>query len=122
MVVYPKFQATWQSGIPGIKSKIARDVSAGVREHLTNIRDRWAADVRVDTAHYKETVEQAQPKMTSPTEGSVAPEPFEVYFAANEYGGPTISARPSMQQAVEAERSTFYSWLDSLISNAGSGR
>lgn len=119
MVVYPKFQATWQSGIPGYKARVNRDVSAGVRERLMRIRDRWAADVRVDSRHYQETVEKAQPRMTSPTEGVIGPEPFEVYFAANEYGGPTISARPSMRQAIDAERSDFYTWLDGLINNGG---
>jgi hypothetical protein len=44
---------------------------------------------------------------------------MEDYFYYNEYGARTISARPSMRQAIEAERSDFTNTIDSILRDIG---
>jgi hypothetical protein len=112
--MHPRLTATWASRIGTYRARVNRDTGVAVRERLERIRDRWAADVRVDTRHYQETVENTEPEMTSATTGRVQP-PHEDYFYYNEYGAPTISARPSMRQAIEAEREDFWNTLDAIL-------
>lgn len=114
----PVMQAVWNSRVSQYRNRVGKETGTAVRDRLIRIRDRWAADVRVDTRHYQETVETTEPVMTGPTSGTLTP-PFEVYFAANEYGGPTITARPSMRQAIEAERSDFFNTIDSILKDIG---
>lgn len=110
-----KLQAQWASRIGTYRARVGKQTGDEVKTRLERIRDRWAADVRVDTQHYKDTVQAAQPKMTSATTGTIGPDPMEDYFYYNEYGAPTISARASMRQAIEAEKSAFYSKVDSIL-------
>lgn len=114
----PVLQAQWSSRIGTYRARVGKQTGTAVRERLERIRDRWAADVRVDSGHYRDTVADTEPVMTSETAGTLTP-PFEVYFAANEYGGPTITARPSMRQAIEAERADFFNTIDSILKDIG---
>jgi hypothetical protein len=111
----PVLRATWASRVGEYRQRKGKETGTAVRDRLIRIRDRWAADVRVDTRHYRDTIEATEPVMEGGgTRGYLQP-PFEVYFAANEYGGPTITARPSMRQAVEAERADFMNVLDAIF-------
>jgi hypothetical protein len=111
----PVLRASWSSGIAAYRIRKGKETREAVQDRLIRIRDRWAGDVRVDTRHYRDTIEATEPVMEGGgTRGHLQP-PFEVYFAANEYGGPTITARPSMRQAVEAERDDFMSVLRDIF-------
>jgi hypothetical protein len=114
-----KLQAAWNSRVGTYRARVGKATGTAVQERLTRIRDRWAADVRVDTRHYRDTVEAAEPQMTSATSGTIGPQPMEDYFYYNEYGARTISARPSMRQAIEAERSDFTNTIDSILRDIG---
>lgn len=111
-------RAEWASRIGTYRARVGKQTGDEVKARLERIRDRWAADVRVDTRHYQETIEKTEPVLTSATTGYVQPA-MEDYFYFNEYGAVTISARPSMRQAVEAERADFYSVIDSILRDAG---
>ena len=111
----PVMRAAWASQIGTYRARKGKETGLAVRERLIRIRDRWAGDVRVDTRHYRDTIEATEPVMEGGgTRGHIQP-PFEVYFAANEYGGPTITARPSMRQAIEAEKDDFWRTLDDIF-------
>ena len=113
----PVLRAAFASRVATYRARVNKDTGMEVRKRLERIRDRWAADVRVDTRHYRDTIEGTEPTMTSPTSGHVTP-PYEEYFGYNEYGTSRMSARPSMRQAVEAEKADFYSVIDSILKNA----
>jgi hypothetical protein len=52
-----KLQAAWNSRVGTYRARVGKATGTAVRDRLTRIRDRWAADVRVDTRHYRDTVE-----------------------------------------------------------------
>jgi hypothetical protein len=79
-----KLQAAWNSRVGTYRARVGKNTGTAVRDRLIRIRDKWAADVRVDTRHYRDTVEAAEPKMTSETAGTIGPEPMEDYFYYNE--------------------------------------
>lgn len=112
--MHPRLTATWASRIGTYRARVGKETGIAVRERLERIRDRWAADVRVDTGHYQETVQETEPEMTDATHGRIQP-PHEDYFYYNEYGAPTISARPSMRQAIKAEQDDFWRTLDDIL-------
>lgn len=114
----PILRAAWASRIGTYRARVNKSTGAAVTARLERIRDRWAADVRVDTEHYKETIENTEPTMTGATTGYIQPE-FEQYFYYNEYGTHKMSARPSMRQAIEAERADFYGEVDSILKDIG---
>lgn len=114
----PVMTATWNSRIATYRARVNKQTGDEVSTRLIRIRDRWAADLRVASGHYRDTVRDTEPEMTSPTSGRIQP-PFEVYFAANEYGGPTISSRPSMRQAMQAEQGDFFNTIDSILKDIG---
>lgn len=114
----PVLRASWASRVGTYRARVNKDCGTEVRQRLERIRDTWARDVRVDTRHYQETIENTEPVMTSPTTGHITPE-FEDYFAYNEYGTSKMSARPSMRQAIAAEQQDFYKVIDSILRGAG---
>lgn len=114
----PTLQAVWNSRINNYRARVNKDCGAEVEARLIRIRDNWASDVRVDTAHYQETVQATEPEMTTATSGKIAP-PFEQYFYYNEYGTARMSARPSMRQAIAAEQNNFTDTLMGILGDIG---
>lgn len=112
--MFPRLTATWASRVGTYRARVGKDTGDAVKDRLIRIRDRWAADVRVDTRHYQETVENTEPEMSDATHGKIQP-PHEDYFTYNEYGTHRMSARPSMRQAMAAEQNDFYSVIDSIL-------
>lgn len=110
--------AQWASRVATYRARVNKQTGDEVRARLIRIRDRWAADVRVDTAHYQETIQNTEPTMTSATSGHVTP-PHEDYFYFNEYGTERMSARPSLRQAIAAEQQNFFSTLDGILKDIG---
>jgi len=109
-----RLTAQWASRVGAYRARVGKETGTEVRDRLIRIRERWANDVRVDTAHYQETIRATEPEMTSATSGRLQP-PHEDYFVYNEYGTYRMSARPSMRQAIEAEKTDFYNKIDSII-------
>ncbi len=109
-----RLTAQWASRVAQYRARVGKETGTEVKDRLIRIRDRWANDVRVDTGHYQETVRGTEPEMTGPTSGRLQP-PHEDYFVYNEYGTSRMSARPSMRQAIEAERADFANKIDSII-------
>lgn len=116
--MHPRLTATWNSRVATYRARVNKDTGDAVRDRLIRIRDRWAGDVRVDSGHYQETVADTEPEMQSATSGRIQP-PHEDYFYYNEYGARTISARPSMRQAIEAERGDFFNVIDGILKDIG---
>jgi len=109
-----RLTAQWASRVGANRARVNKATGAAVRDRLIRIRDRWAADVRVDTSHYQQTVAATEPEMTTPTSGRIQP-PHEDYFVYNEYGTYRMSARPSMRQAIAAEKADFYQTIEGVI-------
>lgn len=112
-----RLTAQWNSRVGTYRARVGKATGDAVRDRLLRIRDRWAADVRVDTSHYQQTVQATEPEMTSATSGRIQP-PHEDYFVYNEYGTHRMSARPSMRQAIAAEKDDFYRTIESVIMGA----
>ncbi len=104
---------SWNSRVASVKASKAAAVSEAVAQSLENIRGKWAPDVRVDTGHFKETIEST-PAQISGTAGYISLPP-EDYFYVNEFGSARMTARPSMRQAVAAEASNFMATIDKVI-------
>lgn len=114
-----KLQASWNSRVGTYRQRVGKATGTAVHDRLIRIRDRWANDVRVDTQHYKDSVSAAEPVMKGATSGTIGPQPMEDYFYYNEYGAATISARPSMRQAIAAEQADFTNTIDSILKDIG---
>lgn len=114
----PVLRAQWASRISTYRARVNKQTGDEVKDRLIRIRDRWAADVRVDTRHYQETIEKTEPVMTSPTSGYIEP-PYEDYFGYNEYGTDRMSPRASMRQAIAAEQAVFFNNLDAILRDIG---
>lgn len=114
----PRLTAQWNSRVATYRARVGKQTGDEVKTRLERIRDRWAADVRVDTRHYQETVESTEPEMTSATGGRIQP-PYEDYFGYNEYGTSRMSARPSMRQAIAAEQRDFFNTIDGILKDIG---
>lgn len=118
----PVLRAQWSSGPIGrYRARVNKDMGTAVQESLIRIRDDWAAHVRVDTGHYRDTIAACEPIMTTPTNGYIEPTPFEVYFAVNEYGGPTMGPNPAKDQAIAKEQAQLRSVLDAVLRGALGG-
>jgi hypothetical protein len=92
----------------GSFQKQIRDAAKGaVRKHLEDVQQRWGNDVRVDSAELKESILEPSAIVVAPNglEGTVGTD--NDHAEVNEYGGPTIAARPSARQAGEAARPAF---------------
>lgn len=118
----PVLRAQWSSGAIGrYRARVNKDMGTAVQESLIRIRDDWAAHVRVDTGNYHDRIAECIPQMTTPTNGYIEPSPFEVYFAVNEYGGPTMGPNPAKDQAIAKESAQLRATLDSVLRSALGG-
>lgn len=82
----------------------AKDV---VKKHLLQVQQDWGNDVRVDSSELKDSILDPQAVVIAPNglEGEVGTDVD--HAEVNEFGGPTISARPSARQAGEKDRPVF---------------
>lgn len=118
----PVLRAQWSSGAIGrYRARVNKDMGMAVEASLKRIQADWAAHVRVDTGHYQETILSAEPVMVTPTNGYIEPSPFEVYFAVNEYGGPTMGPNPAKDQAIAKESAQLRATLDAVLRGALGG-
>lgn len=108
-------RATWASAVANHRARKNKEIGDSVTARLERIRARWAADVRVDTGHYKGEVESAPIQLTAGGTSGYIQIPDEPYFYFNEYGTARMSARPSMRQAVAAEKADFLAEIDRII-------
>lgn len=113
----PALRATWASKVATYRARKNKEIGAAVETRLERIRTRWAADVRVDTRHFQETIENAPIVVNAGQTSGYIQLPDEPYFYFNEFGTPggRMSARPSMRQAVAAEKADFYAEIDRII-------
>ncbi len=113
-----RLTAQWASRVATYRARVNKDTGTEVRDRLIRIRDRWSTDVRVDTGHYRDTVQGTEPEMQSATQGRIQP-PHEDYFVFNEYGTSRMSARPSMRQAIAAEQRDFSNTISNILKDIG---
>jgi hypothetical protein len=96
------------NNLTGLIQKQMRAAVAGVVEDtLLDIQDDWAADVRVDTHELQESIEDPDAVQIASDGLSGSVGTGVAHAGPNEYGGPTISARPSARQAAEKNRARF---------------
>jgi hypothetical protein len=96
------------------QAELRAAAKTAVRNNLERIQRDWAADVRVASGELRDSI-------LEPTAIEIAPNGLEGVVATdcdhaevNEYGGPTISARPSGRQAAEKNRPRFESEMARL--------
>lgn len=113
-------RAIWASKVFEVRTRKNKEVGDAVAAKLERIRSAWANDVRVDTGHFKQTIESAPAVINRAETSGYIQLPDEPYFYFNEYGTPggRLSARPSMRQAVAAEHADFLDMIDRIINGA----
>ena len=90
-----------------LQRRMREAVADVVEETLGDIQNDWAADVRVDTAELQESIDDPDAIEIAPDGMSGSVGTSVSHAGPNEYGGPTISARPSARQAAELNRPVF---------------
>lgn len=90
-----------------LQAQLRDAAKTAVKNNLKRIQQDWAADVRVDTGELRDSILDTDAIQIDANglEGVVATDCG--HAEVNEYGGPTISARPSARQAAEKNRPIY---------------